>query len=171
MATRRDRVLASVETSDDDDRCRCPVAGRPVDRGRGACPNRGVLGALGALMIGLKRLDALHIRRYRPIDRDPGDGGGRGSRPGRGGGSESKALTARRAPVRTGTESLVGSDATVRSWTGAQGQVELDGGLWRARMEFGYDDSVPAVGESVVVEQVRGLTLKVRRREPWELPL
>ncbi|MER7561105.1 NfeD family protein, partial [Nocardioides sp. NPDC126508] len=53
----------------------------------------------------------------------------------------------------------------------AQGQVELDGGLWRARMEFGYDDSVPAVGESVVVEQVRGLTLKVRRREPWELPL
>lgn len=83
-----------------------------------------------------------------------------------------KVLTARRAPVRTGMQSLIGSDATVRTWNGSQGQVEADGGLWRARMEFGFDnDVVPSVGESVVVERVHGLTLSVRRREPWELPL
>lgn len=83
-----------------------------------------------------------------------------------------KVLTARRAPVRTGTQSLIGSDATVRNWNGSQGQVEADGGLWRARMEYGFsDDPIPAAGETVVVEHVRGLTLTVRRREPWELPL
>lgn len=80
-----------------------------------------------------------------------------------------KVLSARRTPVQTGVQSLVGSAATVRSWDGTQGQVEADGGIWRARMEFGYTE-IPRVGESVVVEGVRGLTLSVRRREPWELP-
>ncbi|QCQ90472.1 NfeD family protein [Rhodococcus sp. SGAir0479] len=80
-----------------------------------------------------------------------------------------KVLTARREPVRTGAQSLVGSEALVRSWDGEQGQVEMDGGLWRARMAFGYNE-IPSAGESVVVEGVRGLTLSVRRREPWELP-
>ncbi|NKS87371.1 serine protease [Rhodococcus hoagii] len=80
-----------------------------------------------------------------------------------------KVLSARREPVRTGAQSLVGSEALVRSWDGYQGQVELGGELWRARMEFGYTET-PGAGESVVVEGVRGLTLSVRRREPWELP-
>ncbi|NKR97110.1 serine protease [Rhodococcus hoagii] len=80
-----------------------------------------------------------------------------------------KVLSARREPVRTGAQSLVGSEALVRSWDGQQGQVELGGELWRARMEFGYTET-PCSGESVVVEGVRGLTLSVRRREPWELP-
>lgn len=81
-----------------------------------------------------------------------------------------KVLTARRAPVRTGVQALIGSDATVRSWTGSRGQVEAAGGLWSARLDFGLDeDCAPAAGESVVVEKVRGLTLTVRRREPWEL--
>ncbi|RDI24054.1 membrane-bound serine protease (ClpP class) [Rhodococcus sp. AG1013] len=79
-----------------------------------------------------------------------------------------KVLSARREPVRTGAESMIGSEATVRSWDGGHGQVEADGGLWRARMEFGYTET-PRAGESVVVEHVRGLTLSVRRREPWEL--
>ncbi|TSD50006.1 serine protease [Rhodococcus sp. KBS0724] len=83
-----------------------------------------------------------------------------------------KVLTARHAPVRTGVQSLIGSDATVRSWDGSRGQVEAAGGLWSARMDFGFsDDTVPKAGDPVVVEQVRGLTLTVRRREPWELPL
>ncbi|NMM88266.1 serine protease [Rhodococcus sp. SRB_17] len=83
-----------------------------------------------------------------------------------------KVLTARHAPVRTGMQSLIGSDATVRSWSGSQGQVEMAGELWRARMEFGYEEGpAPTTGESVVVERIRGLTLSVRRREPWELPL
>ncbi|OQQ26245.1 serine protease [Prescottella equi] len=80
-----------------------------------------------------------------------------------------KVLSARREPVRTGAQSLVGSEALVRSWDGHQGQVELGGELWSARMEFGYTET-PGTGESVVVEGVRGLTLSVRRREPWELP-
>ncbi|WP_137725711.1 NfeD family protein [Prescottella subtropica] len=80
-----------------------------------------------------------------------------------------KILKARRAPVRSGVESLVGSDAVVRTWDGEQGQVQAGGELWRARMAFGYPGT-PTVGESVVVEQVRGLTLEVRRRESWELP-
>lgn len=80
-----------------------------------------------------------------------------------------KVLSARREPVRAGAESMIGSEATVRSWDGDHGQVEADGGLWRARMEFGYTET-PHAGEPVVVEGVRGLTLSVRRREPWELP-
>lgn len=80
-----------------------------------------------------------------------------------------KVLSARREPVRTGAQSLVGSEALVRSWDGYQGQVELGGELWRARMEFGYTET-PCSGECVVVEGIRGLTLRVRRREPWELP-
>jgi membrane-bound ClpP family serine protease len=80
-------------------------------------------------------------------------------------------LTARRLPVRGGTRGLVGHEATVRSWAGDRGQVHADGGLWHARIEFGYPQSpTPSAGESVVVESVRGLTLGVRRREPWELP-
>ncbi|WP_458682828.1 NfeD family protein [Prescottella equi] len=80
-----------------------------------------------------------------------------------------KVLRARREPVRSGVQSLVGSEAQVLSWDGAQGEVRLGGELWRARMEFGYTET-PGAGESVVVEGVRGLTLSVRRREPWELP-
>lgn len=80
-----------------------------------------------------------------------------------------KVWSARREPVRTGVQSLVGAEALVRSWDGEQGQVEMDGELWRARMEFGYTDT-PRAGEPVVVAGVRGLTLSVRRREPWELP-
>ncbi|MCJ0906601.1 NfeD family protein [Rhodococcus sp. ARC_M6] len=83
-----------------------------------------------------------------------------------------KVLTARHSPVRTGVQSLIGSDATVRSWAGSHGQVEMAGELWRARMEFGYEeDPAPTMGESVVVERIRGLTLSVRRREPWESSL
>ncbi|WP_072688269.1 NfeD family protein [Rhodococcus marinonascens] len=80
-----------------------------------------------------------------------------------------KALTARHAPVRTGLQSLIGSDATVRNWAGRQGQVEAAGSLWKAQTQFG-DDATPTAGDAVVVEQIRGLTLTVRRREPWEVP-
>lgn len=80
------------------------------------------------------------------------------------------ALSARRAPVRSGPQGLVGHEATVSNWDGALGQVRADGGLWKARIEFGYPQSPPpAAGESVVVESIHGLTLNVRRREPWEV--
>ncbi|AWK71839.1 NfeD family protein [Rhodococcus oxybenzonivorans] len=79
-----------------------------------------------------------------------------------------KALSARRIPIRSGPQSLIGTDATVRSWAGRQGQVETAGGLWKAQTQFG-DDEEPTAGDAVIVEQIRGLTLTVRRREPWEL--
>lgn len=73
-------------------------------------------------------------------------------------------LHARHTPPR---QQLIGSTATVRSWDGGQGQVLADGALWRARVEF-HRDAPLTVGESVVVERIRGLTLAVRRCEPWE---
>lgn len=80
------------------------------------------------------------------------------------------ALRTRRTPVRGGPQGLVGHDATVSTWSGPTGQVRADGGLWMARIEFGNPQTPPpTAGESVVVESVRGLTLGVRRREPWEL--
>ncbi|MDG3012040.1 serine protease [Rhodococcus sp. D2-41] len=81
-----------------------------------------------------------------------------------------KVLRARRAPVRSGPQSLIGTSGTVRSWRGTEGQIETAGGLWRARIEFGYDADPPlSAGERVVVERLHGLTLGVRRREPWEV--
>jgi membrane-bound ClpP family serine protease len=83
--------------------------------------------------------------------------------------STTKALAARRTPLRTGTNRLLGSVATVRSWAGNQGQVEASGALWRARLELPQEEErPPEPGEPVVVERVNGLTLAVRRCEPWE---
>jgi membrane-bound ClpP family serine protease len=73
-------------------------------------------------------------------------------------------LSARHSPPR---QQLIGASATVRTWDGSQGQVLADGALWSACLELG-DDAALAVGDSVVVERMRGLTLTVRRREPWE---
>ncbi|MGW6694650.1 NfeD family protein [Rhodococcus sp. NPDC054953] len=77
----------------------------------------------------------------------------------------------RRTPIRSGPQGLVGHEATVSTWDGAVGQVRTDGGLWMARIAFGYPDTPPpTAGDPMVVESVRGLTLNVRRREPWEAP-
>jgi membrane-bound ClpP family serine protease len=73
-------------------------------------------------------------------------------------------LLARHTPPR---QQLIGSSGTVRSWDGSQGQVLADGALWSACVGFG-DDAALAVGDRVVVEAMHGLTLTVRRREPWE---
>ncbi|WP_345345745.1 NfeD family protein [Rhodococcus olei] len=78
--------------------------------------------------------------------------------------------TARRTPIRSGPQGLVGHAATVSSWDGDSGSVQADGGLWRARLAFGCPESPPPrSGDAVVVEAVHGLTLDVRRREPWEV--
>ena len=39
------------------------------------------------------------------------------------------------------------------------------------REPFVVPDGAPVPGETVVVEQIRGLTLAVRRHEPWEVDL
>lgn len=81
-----------------------------------------------------------------------------------------KVMTAWQSDAKSGPSRLVGSPAIVCSWSGNEGQVAADGALWRACAGLGWDDeTVPAPGESVIIEQLKGLTLSVRRRQSWEL--
>jgi membrane-bound serine protease (ClpP class) len=86
------------------------------------------------------------------------------------------ALTIRRVRVaarrraRCGAEGLVGQLGVVRRPLDPQGQVLVDGALWQARRSWAEEDEPPpAAGEPVVVDQVNGLTLRVRRAELWEV--
>ncbi|MGC1164680.1 MAG: NfeD family protein [Solirubrobacterales bacterium] len=71
-----------------------------------------------------------------------------------------KVLDAHRnTSVRTGTEELVGAVAEARSSIDPEGQVWIEGALWRARLG---DGATPArLGDRVKVEAVEGLTLVV----------
>lgn len=83
-----------------------------------------------------------------------------------------KGRAVRRRRVRTGAEGLLGRVGVVRSWGEPNaGSVLVDGALWRARRSWGDDepDRELHVGDSVVVEQLSGLTLGVRPAEEWEL--
>lgn len=72
-----------------------------------------------------------------------------------------KVLTAHRdQPVRTGSEELVGAVAEVRSTIDPEGQVWIEGALWRARLAEG--GSPVRLGGRVRVEAIEGLTLIVR---------
>jgi membrane-bound serine protease (ClpP class) len=78
-------------------------------------------------------------------------------------------VSARRR-ARCGAEGLVGRVGVVRRPLDPQGQVLVDGALWQARRSWvEEDDAPPAEGEPVVVDQVNGLTLRVRRAELWEV--
>jgi membrane-bound ClpP family serine protease len=76
----------------------------------------------------------------------------------------SKALAVRRTPLRSGSRALVGRLGEIRN-----GQVFVDGALWRARASVLDQDRALTSGEPVVVERVDGLTLTVRRAEEWEV--
>jgi membrane-bound serine protease (ClpP class) len=79
-----------------------------------------------------------------------------------------KVLAAHRdEPVRTGPEELIGSGAEVRTPLDPEGQVWIEGALWRARL--GGNEGVPRPGDRVVVEAIEGLTLVVRS-EPASVP-
>jgi membrane protein implicated in regulation of membrane protease activity len=58
-------------------------------------------------------------------------------------------------------EALVGADAVAQQSLSPRGYVKVKGELWRAEL-VGSDEPV-LPGESVVVESVDGLSLKVRR--------
>jgi membrane-bound serine protease (ClpP class) len=64
----------------------------------------------------------------------------------------------RRRRVQMGPETLVGSTGTVVTACAPQGQVRVQGELWRARCADGA-----AVGEEVRVVALDGLTLLVER--------
>ncbi|HEY8082435.1 MAG TPA: NfeD family protein [Solirubrobacterales bacterium] len=72
-----------------------------------------------------------------------------------------KVLAAHRdEPVRAGSEELVGADAEVRSSLDPEGQVWIEGALWRARLVGEGGPLRP--GDRVTIEAVDGLTLTVR---------
>jgi membrane-bound ClpP family serine protease len=82
----------------------------------------------------------------------------------------SKGSAARRLRIASGAEALSGRVGVVRLWTEPSGQVFVDGALWRARHAWpGRDDGPLREGDPVVIEDVNGLTLSVRRAEEWEL--
>jgi membrane-bound serine protease (ClpP class) len=81
-----------------------------------------------------------------------------------------KALEARRLRSASGREALAGRCGVVRRWQNGDGQVFVDGALWRARPSWPDSDEELAAGDAVVVERVTGLTLGVRRAEEWEEP-
>jgi membrane-bound ClpP family serine protease len=81
-----------------------------------------------------------------------------------------KALDARRLRSSSGREALAGRCGVVRRWQNGNGQVFVDGALWRARPSWPDSDEQLTPGDAVVVERVTGLTLGVRRAEEWEEP-
>jgi membrane-bound serine protease (ClpP class) len=80
-----------------------------------------------------------------------------------------KVLAAQRdEPVRTGHEELIGAGAEARTSLDPEGQVWIEGALWRARLARDGDPLRP--GDRVIVEAVDGLTLMVRPEPSPETP-
>lgn len=79
-----------------------------------------------------------------------------------------KALATRRLRTASGREALTGCSGVVRSWENGDGQVFVDGALWRARPSWPDSEEKLAAGDAIVVERVTGLTLAVRKAEDWE---
>lgn len=72
-----------------------------------------------------------------------------------------KVLEAHRdQPVRAGHEELIGAPAEVRSSLDPEGQVWIEGALWRARLSGNGESLRP--GDRVTVEAIEGLTLLVK---------
>jgi membrane-bound serine protease (ClpP class) len=75
-----------------------------------------------------------------------------------------KVLEARRNPVLTGWEEMVGAEGVVREPLAPVGQVFVRGTLWRARAAADSDHEAEIErGDRVRVESVEGLTLRVIR--------
>ena len=72
----------------------------------------------------------------------------------------SKVMQARRKPVNTGWEEMVGMEGVVRQPLDPLGQIFIQGALWRARLSA-EDGPVPLPGDRVRVDSVDGLTLHV----------
>ena len=79
-----------------------------------------------------------------------------------------KSLALRRRRPRSGPDALIGRVGVVRHAPAPVGDVMVEGELWRARTSW-VDEPALREGEHVVIEQVHGLTLAVRRAEEWEV--
>lgn len=82
-----------------------------------------------------------------------------------------EVVLARRQPVRVGPSALVGKKATVQSWDDDQdeGMVAADGTLWRATPAYTWEDPPPTKGQTVIIDELDGLTVSIRRPTPWEV--
>lgn len=76
------------------------------------------------------------------------------------------ALKARRRPVVTGVEQMIGSPAKVIEWSGTAGRVHVHGEAWAARAASGLP-ALPAAGTVMRIVAVDGLTVLV---EPVDRP-
>ncbi|HEX8958799.1 MAG TPA: NfeD family protein [Solirubrobacterales bacterium] len=74
----------------------------------------------------------------------------------------------REEPVRTGYEELTGALAEARTALDPEGQVWIEGALWRARLAG--DGASLRPGDRVRVEAVDGLTLVVRPEPSRDAP-
>jgi membrane-bound ClpP family serine protease len=79
-----------------------------------------------------------------------------------------KSLALRRRRPRSGPDALIGRVGVIRHAPAPVGDVIVEGELWRARTSW-VDEPALREGEHVVIEQVHGLTLAVRRAEEWEV--
>ena len=80
-----------------------------------------------------------------------------------------KSLALRRRRPKSGAEALIGRVGVVRHVPEPVGDVLVEGELWRARNSWADGEPALREGEHVVIEQVHGLTLSVRRAEEWEV--
>jgi membrane-bound serine protease (ClpP class) len=79
-----------------------------------------------------------------------------------------KSLALRRRRPKGGADGLIGRVGVVRHAPAPVGDVLVEGELWRARSSWA-DEPALREGEHVVIEQVHGLTLAVRRADEWEV--
>lgn len=66
------------------------------------------------------------------------------------------ALRARRRPVRTGAEEMIGSTGEVESWADGTGHIRVHGEVWAAQSKQSF-----TIGQKVRVVGLAGLTLTV----------
>nr|WP_281379722.1 NfeD family protein [Flexivirga oryzae] len=71
--------------------------------------------------------------------------------------------------IRSGPDALIGAKGVVQSWSGREGMVLVEGALWHAEPVFGWEDPLPAPGDKVIVAELDGLSISVRRPHAWEV--
>ena len=70
----------------------------------------------------------------------------------------SYAVKAQLSKVRTGIEGLIGEEGTAKTDIKEKGKVHVHGELWNAE-----SDEPIAAGERVIVTEVKGMTVKVKK--------
>jgi len=71
--------------------------------------------------------------------------------------------------IRSGPDALIGAKGVVQSWTDREGMVLVEGALWHAEPAFGWEDPLPNPGDKVIVAELDGLSILVRRPHAWEV--